>query len=76
MKKILIKTLALGLSAFTLGACVDMSEDVYSSIVSENFKPTDKDIMSVMGPSYTAMQNRYLDGLAILTVKRSVQTRL
>lgn len=57
MKKILIKTLALGLSAFTLGACVDMSEDVYSSIVSENFKPTDKDIMSVMGPSYTAMQN-------------------
>lgn len=38
-------------------SCVDMSEEVFSEIVSEEFKPTENDVMSIMAPSYTTMQN-------------------
>lgn len=57
MKTKLYISISLLGASLMLNSCTDMSENVYSSIVSENFKPTEKDVMSVMGPSYTAMQD-------------------
>lgn len=54
--KILYLGVLIGGMGISLNSCTDMSEKVYSSIVSEDFKPSEKDVMSVMGPAYTSMQ--------------------
>lgn len=37
-------------------ACTNLDEKVYSTIVAEDFNPTESDLFSVAGPSYTALR--------------------
>lgn len=38
-------------------SCTNLDETVYSELISEEFKPTEADVMSVIGPAYSDLRN-------------------
>ncbi len=44
--------LALGVSIM-LGGCTKLDEEVYDQVLETSYKPTDKDIPSIIGSAYT-----------------------
>ena len=39
-----------------IGACTNLDEVVYDQIISEEFVPQERDVLSIIGPSYTQME--------------------
>ncbi len=59
MKNHLIKYiggLLILVALFVTGSCTDLSETVYSELLSEQFVPSEKDIPSIIAPVYTVMR--------------------
>ncbi|HEX7051784.1 MAG TPA: RagB/SusD family nutrient uptake outer membrane protein [Longimicrobiales bacterium] len=54
--------MALGATlALALAACTDLTETPYSQITEENFKPTEEDIGSLIGPAYSPLRQVWMD---------------
>lgn len=82
MKKIIYSLVSACLLSFGNISCTDLSEEVYSEITSENFKPTEKDLLSLTISGYTpfrllfAGNSRWFDlqeetGNCMITATRS-----
>lgn len=56
MKRIIYSLVSACLLSFGCVGCTDLSEDVYSEITSENFKPTEKDLFSLTISGYTPLR--------------------
>jgi len=47
-----VTLLFVGLVSLGLNSCLNLDEEVYSEVVASNFKPTEKDIPSIIAPVY------------------------
>jgi hypothetical protein len=59
MKILNYKTLLAGIIMslmFTTHSCTDLSEEVYSDLVAEDFQPTADDAIAILGPAYTNLR--------------------
>lgn len=55
-KKIIFSALIIYCS-FSIHSCTDLDERVFSTIASEQFKPTEDNLTSITGPTYTTMRD-------------------
>lgn len=52
--------LAVGTLAFAAVSCTDLTEVPYDEVTEENFRPTGKDIASLMAPAYTPLRGMWM----------------
>jgi starch-binding outer membrane protein, SusD/RagB family len=56
-KKILVYTLATSLAAVgSISSCTNLDEEVYSQVLASSFKPTARDIPSIVAPVYASFR--------------------
>lgn len=48
-------------SLLNLPACTKLDEEVYDQVLETSYKPTEKDIPSIIGPAYTIMRPMFAD---------------
>jgi len=51
---------ALVLGVLVLGSCTDLTEAPYSEITEKNFKPTARDLASLIAPAYTPLRDTWM----------------
>lgn len=57
MKTKVFKILLIICATVLYQSCTNLDEKIYSSIVSEQYEPTEKDLISIIAPSYTTMRD-------------------
>ncbi|MCK4343866.1 MAG: RagB/SusD family nutrient uptake outer membrane protein [Bacteroidales bacterium] len=59
MKKYIFSIIIMVGLATLFNACTDLEEIVYTEIISEEFEPSEEDVIPIIGPAYTSLRNFY-----------------
>lgn len=55
--KIITAIISLSSIGISFNSCTNLDEKIYSEIISDELKPTEDDVISVVAPAYTAMRD-------------------